>query len=156
MLSSFYPYLVAAHNWGRWIVVVVLLFGLVYAFVRNRAHMLFSKQYYQMYRFFTHVFLLQFLLGILLMFTSPYVRGFFENMAYGVKLREIRFFGLEHPTMMIFSILMLQWFTFKSKKHIDTHKGFRYIYRVYLVLFVVIFLSIPWWFSPFTARPAFR
>ena len=103
-----------------------------------------------------NVFNLQFLVGILLLLQSPMVNAFWSQVSLAVKWREIRFFGLEHPFMLILGVLLLNFFTHKTKGKIGSNNAFNYLFVSYLIILFILFVSIPWSFSPFTARPNFR
>lgn len=151
-----YSSLLLFHSYLRWLAVFSLLFGLLFCWFKKRQNTIFRSRHYQLYQLIVNVLNVQFLLGILLLWQSPTVKIFWSQVGEAVKWREVRFFGLEHPFMMILSVILLNVFTYKSKAKINTTKGFPYLFTVYLVLFILIFLSVPWAFSPFTARPNFR
>jgi multisubunit Na+/H+ antiporter MnhB subunit len=84
------------------------------------------------------------------------VNYFLENFSEAVHMREIRFFGMEHITMMTISIILLTIGSIKVKKKSTDQEKFKTMLIWYSIVLAIIFLSIPWKFSPFTARPYFR
>jgi len=94
--------------------------------------------------------------GVWLYFISPIVSYFLENFKEAVHMREIRFFGMEHVTMMSIAIILLTIGSIKVKKKLTDQEKFKTMLIWYSIVLVIIFLSIPWKFSPFTARPYFR
>ena len=151
-----YGYLLIIHSYLRWIALGFLLFGLIFIIIKKSKKAIYTTKDYQLFKTIKNVFNLQFLVGISLLLQNPMIRIFWSQLSHSLKWREPRFFGLEHPFMMILSVVLLNVFTYKSKAKINTTKGFPYLFTVYLVLFILIFLSVPWAFSPFTARPNFR
>ncbi|MEG1375987.1 MAG: hypothetical protein RSC81_02830, partial [Myroides sp.] len=63
---------------------------------------------------------------------------------------------LEHPFMMILGVMLINVFTHKTKEKIGTQNAFNYLFVRYLIILFILFVSVPWSFSPFTARPNFR
>jgi len=151
-----YAYLLITHSYLRWLVLISLVFGLIFSFIKHTKKNVFTQNDYQLFNGIKNISNLQFLLGILLLFQSPFVQTFWKQISVAVKWREVRFFGLEHPFMMILSVVLINFFVHKSKTKINTQQGFKYLFIRLLIIFVLIFLSIPWSFSPFTSRPDFR
>lgn len=151
-----YSYLLIIHSYLRWIVLGFLLFGLMFIFIKKLKKALYTTKDYRLFKVIKNVFNLQFLVGILLLTQSPMVKAFWSQASQAVKWREIRFFGLEHPFMMILGVILLNVFTDKTKDKIGTHTAFNYLFIRYLIILFILFVSIPWSFSPFTARPNLR
>lgn len=151
-----YSNLLIIHSYLRWIVLGFLLFGLIFIFIKKSKKALYTTKDYRLFKVIKNVFNLQFLVGILLLTQSPMVKAFWSQASQAVKWREIRFFGLEHPFMMILGVILLNVFTDKTKDKIGTHTAFNYLFIRYLIILFILFVSIPWSFSPFTARPNLR
>jgi len=98
----------------------------------------------------------QLVLGITLYFVSPIVAYFLHNFSTAVHERSIRFFGMEHITMMLIAITFVTIGSAKAKRKPTDQQKFKTIAIWYTIAFLIIFLSIPWSFSPFTSRPNFR
>ena len=151
-----YGYLLIIHSYLRWIVVGFLLFGLIFIILKKSKKAIYTTKDYQLFKAIKNVFNLQFLVGFLLLTQSPMVKAFWSQVGQAVKWREIRFFGLEHPFMMILGVLLLNVFTHKTIDKIGTANFFNYLLVRYLIILFILFVSVPWSFSPFTARPNFR
>ena len=151
-----YGYLLIIHSYLRWIVLGFLFFGLIFIFIKKSKKAIYTTKDYRLFKVIKNVFNLQFLVGILLLTQSPMVKAFWSQASQAVKWREIRFFGLEHPFMMILGVILLNVFTDKTKDKIGTHTAFNYLFIRYLIILFILFVSIPWSFSPFTARPNLR
>jgi hypothetical protein len=63
---------------------------------------------------------------------------------------------MEHITMMLIAVSIITMGSMFSKRKEDDAAKFKTIAIWYTVGLVIIFLSIPWKFSPFTSRPYFR
>lgn len=151
-----YGYLLIIHSYLRWIALGFLLFGLIFIIIKKSNNAIYTTKHYQLFKVIKNVFNLQFLVGILLLTQSPMVKAFWSQVSQAVKWREIRFFGLEHPFMMILGVMLINVFTHKTKEKIGTENAFNYLFVRYLIILFILFVSVPWSFSPFTARPNFR
>lgn len=151
-----YGYLLIIHSYLRWIALGFLLFGLIFIIIKKSNKAIYTTKHYQLFKAIKNVFNLQFLVGILLLTQSPMVKAFWSQVSQAVKWREIRFFGLEHPFMMILGVMLINVFTDKTKSKIGTDNAFNYLFARYLIILFILFVSVPWSFSPFTARPNFR
>ena len=151
-----YGYLLVLHSYMRWLVVILLVGALIFSFIMKKKQTIYTIKHYKAFNFIKHCFNIQFIIGIVLLIQSPLVRIFWKQIAQAVKWREIRFFGLEHPFMMILSIALLNFCTHKSKTKLNTTQGFVYLFTVYCIILFLLFVSVPWSFSPFTSRPNFR
>jgi hypothetical protein len=70
--------------------------------------------------------------------------------------RQIRFFGMEHITVMILAIVLIIIGSIKTKLQMDDTVKFKTMIIWYSVALLAILTSIPWSFSPLISRPNFR
>lgn len=106
-MQTAYPYLLAFHNLLRWVVLAAALA----ATVVGAAGWSGTKFETQPSRRFAVIFVaaldLQFLLGLLLYFwASPITHQAFQNMSAAMKVRELRFFAVEHTTAMVIALVL--------------------------------------------------
>lgn len=123
-----------AHSGWRWIVLVLLVSAILYAFANK-------NKYHQKINLFaliaTHV---QLILGLLLFFISPKVQfseGFMKNPIS-------RFYTVEHTVLMLLAILLITLGYAKAKRASNigiANKNIRLYYGLGLIL---ILISIPW------------
>lgn len=151
-----YPLFLPLHSLIRWFVLIFLLFSIFRGFrgiIKNQVFSTFDNNI----RIITvKVVQLQFCIGIVLYFLSPISRYFLRDFNSAIHLREIRFFGLEHITMMVLAVAIITIGSDRiNKASSDQHK-----YKIMAIWFgiglLLILVSIPWSFSPFTSRPNFR
>lgn len=91
---------------------------------------------------------LQIFLGLILYSLSPTVRSFFEDFKGGMKVKELRFFGMEHIALMILSAVLIHLcFRTAKKAEGDVQKK---IALFSLGALVLTLAGIPWF------RPLFR
>jgi len=90
------------------------------------------------------VFSLQFILGVILFFTSSLVNfseGFMKNPG-------LRFFGIEHWLLMLIAIVLIHIGYIRSTR-LDYVKGQKTIFLYYLIALMIVLLGIPWPFRGF-------
>jgi len=151
-----YSFLLALHSWVRWAVLISLIFAVYKSYSGWRSGRKFLKQDDRTRHITATIAHLQLALGLWLYFISPVVDYFLKNFGSAVHLREIRFFGLEHITMMVIAILLLTVGSIKVKRRESDHEKFKTMLIWYSITLLIIFLSISWAFSPFTSRPLYR
>jgi len=144
------------HSLIRWLVLISLLLFIIRAYqgwIKNKIKTSFDK----ILEKFTLVFVnFQLILGVYLYIKSPIVHYFLKNFKESLPQTELRFFGMEHITAMIISIILIDIGIFKARKKANDLLYFKTIALWFTLAFIIIFLSIPWSFSPFTSRPDFR
>ena len=110
--------------------------------------------------FFRHwtatLFHIQLIIGMLLLVKSPIVQYFWNNLKSGFENIELLFFGLLHPLLMLVSIIIITIGSAKAKRETSDTKKFKTILIWYSIGLFILFLAIPWSFSPFVGRPNFR
>lgn len=151
-----YSTLLAAHSLVRWLVLISLLIAIYRAWSGWKHHKPFSKFDNTIRHTTATIAQVQMLLGIALYCISPTVRYFLHYFKDAVHQREIRFFGMEHITMMLVAVILITIGSMRAKRQKDDIQKFRTMAIWYTIALLIIFISIPWQFSPFTSRPYFR
>lgn len=151
-----YPVLLTIHSLVRWLVIISLVVAIVNAYIGWFGNKQYLKKDFALQKIAVEFAQLQMLIGICLYVLSPIVRYFLTHFREGVRMREIRFFGLEHITMMLIAVILITAGAGAAKKKNTDKQKFRAIAIWFTIVFIIIFLSIPWQFSPFTHRPYFR
>ncbi|MBS1521393.1 MAG: hypothetical protein JST50_10380 [Bacteroidetes bacterium] len=151
-----YSFLLALHSLTRWLVLVSLLYSI---FIAYRGW-LFKKKFTKVDGITrsatTTIAHIQLVIGVWLYCISPVVSYFLHNFSTAVRERQIRFFGMEHITMMIIAITVLTIGSAKAKRKPDDQQKFKTMAIWFTIALLIILSSIPWSFSPLTARPNFR
>lgn len=135
--------LIHAHSGLRWIVLVLLLWAIVNAFIKTGKNT-FTPGDKKLY-LFTLIFIhLQLVLGIVMYFMSAKVNFevMFENKMF-------RFFGLEHTVGMLIAIALFTIGYVKAKKASDANKKHRIVRNYFLIALIIIIAMIPWPFRNF-------
>lgn len=151
-----YSTVLALHSLIRWLV----LGSLVLAIFRAYRGWLFNKPWLKFDDTTRHIAAtmahIQFLLGVTLYFISPIVNYFLHNFSTAVHERAIRFFGMEHVTMMLIGIGIISTVSAKAKNKPTDQQKFKFLAVWYTIALLIILSSIPWSFSPLISRPNFR
>ncbi|MBA8986693.1 hypothetical protein [Sphingobacterium cellulitidis] len=150
-----YHYLLILHSYFRWLVLFALVFQIVWIFINHRKNKVFSSKDYQILIGLTIIYDIQFFIGWVLYLNSPLVTAFWNDISIGIKTRQLRFFGLEHMSMMTLAVMIINIVSLLVKKKVGGN-GFTYLWKRYIWISLMILTSIPWSFSPFTNRPNFR
>ena len=151
-----YVILLTIHSWFRWLVLASLVFTLIRYYHGWFAGRKFSKLDEVTQSTTVKIVQTQFLIGLALYVLSPMVRYFLFNFGTAVHQRDARFFGIEHITMMFIAVAVISAGSMKVVRKEPEREKFRTIAIWFSVGLLIIFLSIPWEFSPFTHRPYFR
>lgn len=139
------------HSYWAYLVLLVVLLATI-----NALAGFFSKREYGAKDFrislfaliFTHI---QLLIGLILYFVSPL--GFQNIGAVGMgeimKNSEFRLYAVEHPLIMILTVVFITIGYSKHKKNLLSHKKFKTLSIFYTIALVLMLSRIPWtqWFS---------
>ncbi|WP_247236123.1 hypothetical protein [Telluribacter sp. SYSU D00476] len=151
-----YSILLALHSSIRWLVLASLLFAIVHAYrgwLSKREFRGFDNSVRHWTATIAHI---QLTLGLVLYFISPIVDYFLHNFWNAIHQREIRFFGMEHSSMMITAVVVITIGSAKAKRRPTDAEKFRTMAIWFAIGLFIVLTSIPWSFSPLTSRPNFR
>ncbi|RWY49298.1 hypothetical protein [Mucilaginibacter gilvus] len=151
-----YNLILPLHSLVRWLVLLSLLIAIYRGYqgwLGKKAYNKFDDNLRQTTVSIIH---LQFIIGVWLYAISPITNWFIHHFSEGVRLREIRFFGMEHITMMFIAIALITVGSSKAKRDITDHDKFRTQAIWFTIGLLVILSSIPWAFSPLVHRPWLR
>ncbi len=104
-----YQVLLTLHSLGRWIVLLAMIITIAIALIRFFNEINFQRRDFILIKTTATVVQIQFIFGIMLYFLSPITNYFISNFSKAIKLREIRFFGLEHITMMAIAVALISY-----------------------------------------------
>ncbi len=151
-----YSFLIVAHSLFRWLVLLSLLFAVYRAYLGWLTNKIFTPRENSIRNFAATITNIQFLIGLWLYFKSPIVDHFWDNFQNAIHERDSRFFGIEHITMMFIAVAIINTGSSLVKRKSTNKAKFKTIAIWFSIGLTIIFLSIPWQFSPFTRRPYFR
>ena len=143
-----YELLVRSHSGLRWVVLVLLLLAIAKAFagwMNGRPYTEGDKKIMLFSLITVH---LQLVIGLILYFLSPTVEVALSDMSAAMKSSALRFWAVEHISMMVLSIVLITIGYSRSKRASNDLSKFRRIAIFYTIGLLLILASIPW---PFRA-----
>lgn len=144
------------HSWTRWLVLFGLIYILIISQKNRRREISLKNQHLFALLSFPIVCLIQLILGLFLYSESPFVKLFFQNYPDSLQQREIRFFGIEHSTIMPIAIGLIIIGSLKTIKNRAQTMVYNIWFKWMMFATVLIVFSIPWSFWPLVSRPLFR
>lgn len=151
-----YAFILAMHSLIRWFVLISLLFALYRAYAGWLGSKVYSKFDDRVRVTAATIAHIQLTVGLWLYFISPIANYFISHFKEAVHERQIRFFGMEHVTMMLIGITLITVASAKAKRKTTDQEKFKTMAIWLTIALLVILSSIPWSFSPLISRPLFR
>ncbi len=143
-MSKLHTILESAHSGLRWVVLLLLLAAIVKMHLGWKQKKLFTSGDKKLALFalmFTHI---QIVLGFVLYFISPLVVFSAETMKNSV----LRFYTVEHITMMLIAAVLITIGYSKAKRKVNDTAKFKSLAIFYTIGLIIILAAIPW---PFRA-----
>lgn len=149
-----YSLLLFLHSLGRWAVLVGLLYGIGRAYQGWFGRKAFTPHDDTTRHTVATLAHVQLALGYALYFTSPLLKTFHFRDA--VHDPGTLFFGFQHVAAMTVAVVVLTIGSALAKRQPSSPTKFRTMALWFTVALLLIFLAIPWPFSPLANRPYFR
>lgn len=151
-----YSALLSIHSVLRWLVVL----GVIYTLYRAYSGLFSSRAYDpadDKTRKYTVIFAhLQVVAGILLFIFSPLTQYFINNFSAAVKIKEMRFYAMEHSITLLIAVILLTIGSAIAKKKTEDKAKFKALAIWFTIALILLLLMIPWPISPFSGRPWLR
>ena len=145
MDTSLYNVLLHVHSVGRWVVLVLLLFGIINSLIAgNRPYIRTDNRLGLLLTISADIMLL---VGIILWYFGP--RGYQSIQAAGgmsnaMKDATTRFYGIEHLAGMLIAIILIHIGKAQGRKKISDKSKHRRTLIFYFLALLIILASIPW------------
>lgn len=153
---SFFPLLLALHSGMRWLLLISLLLAIFSAYRGYTTRRMFTKTDNAL-RHWTATFAhIQLILGTLVYSYSPVIQYFWKNKAQALPNFPVSFFAIVHLLFMLSAIVVLTLGSALAKRKATDTEKFKTMLVWFSIALVIIFVAIPWPFSPFATRPYFR
>jgi hypothetical protein len=130
------------HSYWAYLVVLLLLVALINALLGLMGNKSFTYKDRRLTLFALIAAHVQFLLGIILYFVSPL--GASNLGGETMKDSNARLYALEHPLIMLISIVLITIGYSRSKRLSNQTAKFRTVTMMYGIAFVLILTRIPW------------
>lgn len=151
-----YQTLTVYHNAFRWLVLASLLLALYRAGKGYFTRSPFTKTDNAIRHWTATIAHVQLMIGMILYFQSPIVKYFLAHFKTAIKSLDLTFFALVHSTMMLTAIVIITIGSALAKRQESDHQKFRTMFSWFAIALLIIFIAIPWPFSPLANRPYFR
>lgn len=148
--------LLSFHALVRWLVLASLLYAVYRAWKGYRNKTNFNKTDNTVRHVTATVAHIQLLIGMLLYSQSPLVKYFWANTKEAARNTELLFFGIIHLSLMLAAIVLITIGSALAKRRQTDREKFRTMFFWFSLALIIIFIAIPWPFSPLAHRPYFR
>lgn len=149
-------FLIFVHSLFRWLVLIGLSYAIVTAYRGKQSGSAFTKKDNKVRHWTATIAHIQLIIGFSLFLKSPAVKFFFSDPRSAIGYPEPVFFSLVHFLMMLSAIVVITIGSALSKRRSSDFEKFRTMFVWYTAAIVIIFIAIPWPFSPLAQRPYFR
>lgn len=144
------------HNFGRWVVIILLLFAIVKSLTGIAASKPFTAGDKKIGLFLMIAAHTMLLIGLYQWFAGPW--GLQNILGMGMKAvmkdKIYRFWAIEHITGMLTAIILITIGRSVTKKNITDKSKHRRSFWFYFIAFVIIMITVPWPFRE-VGRPLF-
>ncbi|WP_235953791.1 hypothetical protein [Mucilaginibacter inviolabilis] len=150
-----FPILLFLHSFWRWLVLSSLVYSIYIAYRGKTGKIGYTASVDQWRHWTATIAHVQLLLGMSIYFQSPVV--LFQMMdAPGRLFNEQTFFRYFHLVMMMVAVVLITIGSAKAKRQKTDAEKFDTMLTWFTIALVVIFIAIPWPFSPLASRPFVR
>lgn len=150
-----YPFLLFLHSFWRWLVLGSLVYSIYLAYQGQTGKIRFSASVNRWRHWTATIAHIQLLIGMAIYVQSPAVM--FKMLDNPNKwLNEQTFFRYFHIGMMLLAVVLLTIGSAKAKRQPTDQQKFSTMLLWFSMALAVIFMAIPWPFSPLASRPYIR
>lgn len=151
-----YPILILFHSVMRWLVLTSLLYAIYRAFIGYRGQTDFTKTDDRARHWTATISHVQLMIGLTLYLQSPIVKYFWGHFKEQMGNLDQTFFALIHSTLMLSAVIVITIGSALAKRQSTDKEKFRIMLMWFSIALIMIFVAIPWPFSPFATRPYIR
>ncbi len=151
-----YQTLTFLHSTFRWLVLLSLLYAIFIDYKGYFSNKEFSKTDNTVRHWTTTIAHIQLILGIIFYSQSPIIKYFWKNFSDAKQSLDLLFFGLIHISLMLLAIVLITIGSAVSKRKPTDKEKFKTMLIYFFIALLIIFIAIPWPFSPLANRPYFR
>lgn len=144
------------HSIMRWLVLASIVYAIYRAYRGYSSNTQFSKTDNAVRHWTATIAHIQLLIGIILYTQSPIIKYFWQNFNEAIQNLDLAFFGLLHLILMLTAIILITIGSALSKRKTTDNDKFKTMLVWFSVSLIIIFIAIPWPFSPLANRPYFR
>jgi hypothetical protein len=151
-----YPWLLFVHSICRWLVVASLLYAISVALRGYIGRRTFTPANNLLRHATATIAHVQLTIGFILYFQSPFVAYFRAHYEEAIQQPGYLFFGVIHIMLMTLSVVLITITSSVTKRAESDQRKFLLMSVGFSIAFILIFIAIPWPFSPLSHRPYLR
>ncbi|MFB6453895.1 hypothetical protein ACE38W_01390 [Chitinophaga sp. Hz27] len=151
-----YSALVFLHSYIRWMVVLSIAYAIFRAARGYYLRRPFTATDNAVRHWTSTIAHIQLIAGMTVYTQSPVVKYFWQNKSTAVADFSVTFYALLHLILMILAITILTIGSAMAKRKATGHEKFKTMLIWFSIAFIIIFLAVPWPFSPLSSRPLLR
>lgn len=151
-----YQTLLFSHSILRWLVLLALGYSIYRGYKGVVLKKAFSKLDNSIRHWTATLSHVQLMVGMILYFQSPSVKYFWSKTREGDVDFEVVFFSLVHLLLMFVAIVIITVGSSLAKRKLNDQDKFKTMMVWFALALVIIFVAIPWPFSPLANRPYLR
>ncbi len=154
-LKIMYQGLLHTHSLLRWFLLIVLVLAIVSAFKGMFGKKSYSARDNKLRKYTVILTHIQLLIGLVLYFVSPLIKGALADMKTTMASKSMRFFTVEHTVMMITAVVIITMGSAMAKRQTEDVLKHKKIAIWFTIAFIIIFMAIPWPFRADIGRALF-
>jgi uncharacterized membrane protein YesL len=135
---------------------MLLVVSIIVAYFGITKNKVFSKKANFLRHWTATIAHIQLIIGIIIYTQSPITKYFWKNFKVAFHNIDVVFFGLVHIFLMLTAIVLITVGSALAKRKPTDAQKYKTMLFWFSVSLVIIFIAIPWPFSPFVTRPYFR
>ncbi len=151
-----YQTLTFLHSVTRYLVLASLLLAIYTAYKGYFSKNNFTTKDNSVRHWTATIAHIQLVIGIILYSKSPLIKYFWGNFDQAIQDFDSLFFGLIHIFLMLTAIVFITIGSALSKRKTTDSAKFKTMLIYFSIALIIIFIAIPWPFSPLSNRPYFR
>ncbi|WP_278353091.1 hypothetical protein [Chryseobacterium gleum] len=150
-----YQTLTFLHSQTRWLVLLSLIYAIFRAFKGYFSDRKFTGADNSVRHWTSTIAHIQLILGMVFYLKSPVIQYFWKNFNVAKESFQHLFFGMIHISLMITAIMIITIGSALTKRRLTDQEKFKTM-GIWFSIALIIFIAVPWPFSPFANRPYFR
>lgn len=151
-----YPILLTLHSLFRWFVLISLCYAILRVYRGYSTKSDFSFIDNKVRHWTATIAHIQLTLGVLVYINSPIIKFYFSNFKTSFFDWDQTFFGIFHFILMLIAIICITIGSAKAKRKKVDMKKYKTMLIWFSIALIIIFIAIPWPFSPLANRPYIR
>lgn len=147
-----YPTLLILHSWFRWLVLLSLAYALWRALKGWQSKKAFTQLDDGIRHWTATIAHIQLVIGFMLYLQSPVVKFFYSRPGNAAGHTETLFFSVIHFLLMLIAVTVITIGSALAKRKTNDPEKFTTMLLWFGLGLLIIFIAIPWPFSPLAAR----